>query len=319
MRKHTWNTLRLVAALSLAQLSYTAHAVSCADYNGPTEHCIESGNSVFVVDAYAGVQTLTVDGIEHIFLQDFLYDTVQQNGSPISHDILGMDSTYPNYTDQNGNNGYVVTTDNATTLTLEFVQPGKGQNPDGPTIRLEFNLTPGTAGSNTGTIEEIFTIINNGTDDIDVALYAFTDVDLGLNPMDDEGVLIGPSPYSQYKQFDADFQLLASVDIPVDHYEVSFADTVALKFDPNDASYIGDDTSPALSDTIAAGPGDLQMAAQWNRNLAGNGGTFSYAHTLTVSPASVSAVPVPAALPLALTGLGVLGAMGRRRRLAGQA
>lgn len=62
-----------------------------------------------------------------------------------------------------------------------------------------------------------------------------------------------------------------------------------------------------LPNTIDAGPGDLQMAAQWNRILA-PGESFSYTQSMYLN----QPVPVPAAVWL--FGSGLIGLIGVARR-----
>ncbi len=320
----------LVAACTLGLLvtGNVAQAVTCgtllADPNNLNALCMEDGNAAFLVDPTYGVSELNVDGASHVWYQDFFYDDLT-NGS----DFKGMydDGTngYPTYS-----TGYVGSSTSGSTLSL-YYEPvvGTRNNQLGsnlPWIQIDFTLTGGAGGSDAATIVETFTITNQRNVAMDVSLFAFTDIDLGgqgNEARNDQGMLLDDT-LTRYKQFDANFEMLATTDIPVDGYMIGQGGEVLSLFDPGmpDLALGTGDPGPwldldcgAFEDLFCETPGaDLQMVAQWNRSLAANGGTFSYQHTLSLSPVSTGEVPVPAALPLALSGLALLGMAGRRKR-----
>ena len=288
-------------------------------------------NASFVVNTTGnGVLSMTVDGINHIWEQDFLHDVTH---APVAG--KGKDSgTY--------------TTQEVTRYEIGMADSGDGspwlQNPvisqpasnlltlsythTDVAIDISFELIGGALGSNAATIVESYTITNtNPNGPITVNLFAFTDVDLGgsfFSSQDDQGELLGSAPYNQYRQYDDNYQLIATTNIAPDYYmvgrgegpngETSCPDYYQIK------CMLYDQTNTYLPNTILAGPADLQMAAQWVRTL-GTGESFTYIHTMELCPASgcpgeVSEVPVPAALWL--LGSGLLGLVGvaRRRRAA---
>jgi len=289
-------SLAVISVLSLCANGAHAASMNCADYAGL---CVANNNALFIVDPNSGVQEFVVDGVKHIFLQDFMWDNTGLKGQGM--DVEGMDSTY--------NSSAYSVTQSGNTLSLLYTKASH------PTIQLSFTLLGGALGSNTATIQEYFTITNTATSSMNVSLFAYTDVDLGATHLDDRGELIGSAPYDTNRQYDTNYQLIAQTDIPPDYYKVGVADTVVNLFNPGGGNVI-------LDNTVAAGPGDLQMAAQWVRTLAAASGsstadTFGYSHSMTVSCLTcepVSQVPLPASLPLALGGLAMLGMVRRKKR-----
>ncbi|MDT8386126.1 MAG: hypothetical protein RQ736_01325 [Thiogranum sp.] len=323
----------VACALGLVFSANAANAATCASIGLDVEDmCLENGNSVFVVNPQDGVSALNVDGTKHIFLQDFYYDDV--TGGDDSKDFRGMLAGTGGYGDfytsaKTEVDGVVSSSQTGSTSLSFFYEPStKGQQASLPLVRLDFELVGSANGSDTATIIETFTIINRQNVAMDVSMFAYTDIDLAgpLNSFDDQAELVDDT-LTRYRQFDANFQMLATTDVAVDGYKIGIGDTTGFGGTVLDlfGSGMGNlqlgtaDPGPWLDEDAGlfedTGPGaDLQMAAQWNRQLAANGGSFSYTHTLSVSPAGTGEVPVPAALPLALSGLALLGMAGRRKR-----
>ena len=288
-------------------------------------------NASFVVNTTGqGVLSMTVDGIDHIWEQDFLHDVTH---APVAG--KGKDSdTYTTQAVTRYEIGMADSGDGSPWLQTPVVNQPSGNmltlnyTDTDVAIAISFELIGGALGSNAATIVESYTITNtNPNGNISVNLFAFTDVDLGgsfFSSKDDQGELLGTEPYNQYRQFDGNFQLFASTNIAPDHYwvaqgegpngETSCPDYYQIK------CVLYDTTNTVLPNTVLAGPADLQMAAQWVRTL-GFGESFTYVHSMQVCsingcPGETSEVPVPAAVWLLGSGLIGLVGVARRRRAA---
>ncbi len=288
-------------------------------------------NASFVVNTTGnGVLSMTVDGTNHLWEQDFLHDVTMSTAiqkvkgvdtvvfdQPVSRFEMGMADSGDGSPWLGAPSGTSLTGTNQ--LTLDYTT-----SPD-VSISISFELVGGALGSNAATIIESYTITNTNEHqgDIAVNLFAFTDVDLGgsfFSSKDDEGELIGAAPYDQYRQFDSNYQLLASTNIAPDYYWVAQGEGPAGETTCPDyyqlKCVLYDDVNTTLPNTVLAGPADLQMAAQWVRTLA-YGESFTYTHSMQVCGIEgCPEVPVPAAAWL--LGSGLLGLVGvaRRRRMA---
>ena len=288
-------------------------------------------NAIFKVDTVdSGVLEMTVDGVDHIWTQDFLHDVTH---APVLG--KGKDATYTTQAVTGQEIGMVVPGDGGVWLQNPTISQSAanqltlGYTHTDVSISVSFELQGGATGSNAATIVESYTITNTNVNGaITVNLFAFTDVDLGSNffgnAKDDQGELLGSAPYNQYRQFDSNFQLIATTDIAPDYYWVAQGEGAAGQTTCPDYNQINcvlyDTTDTYLPNTVLAGPADLQMAAEWVRTLA-FGESFTYTHTMELCPAGgcvpdVPEVPVPAAVWL--LGSGLLGLVGvaRRRRAA---
>jgi hypothetical protein len=305
-------------------LMTAAGAVQAATIN------LTDQNASFQVDTSGlGVLSMTVDGTNHIWEQDFLHDVTS---STFTKKISGKNTTvYEPVTRQEIGMADPGTTGGLWLQNPAVSQAGANQLTLGYTdtdvaISISFQLVGGATGSNAATIIESYTITNNNAlgGNIAVNLFAFTDVDVGgsfFSSKDDRGELLGTAPYNQYRQYDNNFQMIATTDSAPDHYWVAQGEGPAGE--TTCPSYyqikcvLYDTTNTVMPDTVLAGPADLQMVAQWVKTLA-FGESFTYTHTMQMCDIggcpTVSEVPVPAAVWLMGSGLlGLYGAARRRR------
>ena len=158
-------------------------------------------------------------------------------------------------------------------------------------------------------------------------MIAYTDVQLGgyANGFNDSGALWNlttdaplisgaPDAYKQWSNNPSgfDFEMLASVNIAPDKYEVNIAQD-CLVSQGDLCSRVYNDLDTMLPNTVNGGPADLSMAAQWLRILPA-GGSFTYTQTMEMAQLGAigPAVPVPAAAWL--FGSGLIGLVGIARR-----
>ena len=295
---HIRNKLPLILTFSLFALPFgVTNAITLGD-----------GNSQFVIDtAGGGITTFEVDGVNHFWEQDFLYDITHENGQQLQapgFEEIGMFDDgggfygTPDTTSLSGTNG----------VTLTYVLASL-------TIDVSFLLTGGAFGSDNALIAETYQITNTSGGELTLNLFAYTDIDLGgsfTSSGNDQGEVLTDTiiPFTAFRQFDTDMglQMIArtttsdGVDQPSNWMVGTgdgFTGTVRVQ--------LYDTTDTYLDNSIATGPADLQMAAEFVRTLA-NGESFSYTQSLELS----STVPVPSAVWL--FGSGLLGLIGISRR-----
>ena len=319
MVNEVFNKTALACALTLL---VSSNVVNAADLNTcestataiEAGYCLRDGNSYFSIRDDGRMQLTTeVNDIfnitTHVFGTDFLVDNQdlvidkgQNAGDSLPH--YGFNAIDGGYMELGLDSG----TDQSTLTLTGLNSLGWGS------IDLTIQLIGGTEGSQAATLIETFTITNTSGADLNLSMLAYTDVDLGGfgNGMSDYGELAGfdglGNPIA-YRQWDANNELLASVDQAPDYYEVSKSDGSGdCNSIVGDLCYrVNNDLQLQLPSTVDNTQGDLQMAAQWVRTLAA-GESFSYTQTIELN----SEVPVPAAVWL--FGSGLLGLVGVARR-----
>ena len=292
-----------ISTIAMLASNNAAFAMSCE--SGLDGYCLTDGNANFSVvydttnDEYG--MDMSVDGNTQVWVLDFMIDNPTNNGPAAVHNGLnaygsGLDGTLA------GNN-----------LLIENKAVDGGGY-------VDLNFTLNYNGTNSATLTQTFTFTNDtGGDLSNLSFLALTDVSLGGfgAGFNDQGQLttggtINPTGYRQWSNNPSglDFELLASVNVAVDDYEVSVADfsKPCTNGDLCDRAYT--DKALALSNSVYAGEEDLIMAARWLRTVAA-GTSFSYTQTFEISELSPE-VPVPAAVWL--FGSGLLGLVGVARR-----
>jgi len=306
----------VASALILLFSSNVANALTCDGFG--TGYCLNDGNSKFSIDTIDGNMNLTTDGRTQIFLTDFLVD---------NRALVSKGKSSPAYSFVDYYAGNTQTHDGSGTLTLTNLASAYTW----ASIDITFTLQGGATGSDRATLIETFTITNTSGANLDLSMIAYTDVQLGgyANGFNDMGSLWdlatdaplisgNPDAYKQWSNNPSgiDFEMLASVDVAPDKYEVNiFADCIQSSNDLCYRVYNGLDTM--LPNTVNGGPDDLAMAAQWLRILPA-GGSFSYTQTMQMAQLGGlgPAVPVPAAAWLFGSGLIGLVGIARRKRPA---
>lgn len=316
MVNKVFNKTALACALTLlvsSDLVIAADLNTCESTPGFEEagYCLRDGNSYFSIRADGRMQLTTevndpTQITTHVFGTDFLVDnaalTEQVKGKAVSLPHVGFNA-----------DGYMQTGldsgADVSTLTLTGLNTYAWGS-----IDLTIQLIGGVEGSQAATLIETFTITNTSGADLNLSMIAYTDVDLGGSgnqALNDFGELAGFDANGDpiaYRQFDANNQLIASVNKTPDFYEVSRSDGSGdCNSLVNDLCYRAyNDRALELPGSVDLNKGDLQMAAQWVQTIAADG-SFSYTQTL-----ELNSVPVPAAVWL--FGSGLLGLVGVARR-----
>lgn len=282
--------------------SANVNAASC--FGDPNGYCLQSTNSNFSINS-DGLMEMTIDGITHIYNTDFLVANQLLTERVQGQDLEVLPLAFFDYMD-------LTQAQSGSTLNLTGLSAGTWGS-----IDLTFDLQGDAVGSNRSTISQTFSITNTSGAALPLSLFAYTDVDLGgsfgnAGALDDQGALQTFDPDTglpnSFKQWDNVYQMLASVDIAPDLYEVSIGQECTEAF-PDLCYKVYNGRGTMLPSTVDGGPGDLQMAAQWLRTLA-PGETFTYTQTMVVS-----AIPVPGAVWLFGSGLLALVGYARRRKV----
>lgn len=302
----------LISTIAMLTSNNAAYAMSCD--SGLDGYCLTDGNANFSIVADATTDQygmdMSVDSSTQVWVLDFMVDNPDtRRAAHVGMDqyIGAIDGTY--------------TGSNQLSITNRDIG-GYGS------VDLSFELN--YDGPEAATLTQSYTFTNtSGATITDLSFLALTDVTLGtfgqgfydtgsLTTSDGTG---NPTGYRQVSNNDPgyeNYELIASVNIGVDSYEVSAAGaTPGAGLDPCTNSDLCDraynDAELALTDTVLATEDDLMMAARWFRTLA-DGESFSYTQTFEVFNVNnvPSSVPVPAAVWL--FGSGLLGLVGVARR-----
>ena len=284
---------RLACAVALL---VSSNAVNAADCFGAAGYCLTDGNAEFQIDSF-GVMELTVSGITHVYSTDFII--AEQSQDPLIPSPFPL--SFYDYMDLNQPQGA-----DPSHLTLAGLPVSTWGS-----ATLDFQLIGDLPGSGNAGLVETFTLTNTSAAAVEVSMFAYTDVDISgpvgtEGAVDDRGELHAFDALGRptaYRQWDKNSQLITSVDVAPDYYEVSLSNGCVF-LDLCERIYYGVDT--ILPNTVESGKGDLNMAAQWFRTL-GVGESFTYTQTMDLSN-----VPVPAAVWL--FGSGLVGLIGVARR-----
>lgn len=312
----------MVSTIAILASNNVAFAESCSI--GLEGYCLTDGNAnfSFIHHDVGGSNSddfrmeMSVDGITQVWNLDFMIDRtsiLSTNNTSGAH--VGTESYIGDPTA-----GFTYTGTNQVDITGRDIGYG--------TIDLGFTLDYQSLDA--ATLTQTFTFTNtSGSTITDLSFLALTDVNLGGygEGFYDQGQLIdaqgnpitsgsaNPTGYRQWSNNGGlqDFELLASVDVPVDHYEVSVSDS-PRPCETQDLCYRAvNNDDVALTDTVYEGEQDLVMAANWLRSVA-DGESFSYTQTFQIfDPTNPPpSVPVPAAVWL--FGSGLIGLVGVARR-----
>jgi len=260
-----------IAIAALTALSTTALAGSNIE--------LGDGNSTASFNNTTGQYSWTIDGIEHLYAQEFYFrrDGFNDEQNLNTMTLLGqaVNDTNP-FSDDRDNAISSLYTDN-----------------NGLEVETLFTLSGGTAGSGTAAIAEQINLINTGSTTIYISFFQYVDFDLGGDAFDDWGQIVDGNIAQQY---DDDFALSETVATPAPSY-----------FQMGDQTDISDLWDNGFIDNLngdADYQGDVAWAFQWDIALEA-GDSFLISKNKFI-------VPAPGSLAL-LAGAGLLTT--RRRRV----
>ena len=316
----------LAAALVLG-VSGNASANEC--FFGTPGWCLESGfddatpltGSKFSIDDQ-GWMELQIDEVSHAFLTDFV--VAERILDPITGAETGLSPLPLAMAD------YLFAVNSIPEIYLPVIYPNYSATQSAPnqltltglpvdtwgSIDLSFELidSTGDPAKHSATLIETFTLTNKSPEIKDMSVFAFMEVEVSgnndtLEAANDQGEMVGFDPVTGkpvvYRQYDRRNELIASVDVAPDHYEVDIGFGICR--DMCQRVYEGNNGFDVmLADSVDSAAGNVNMATQYVRTL-GPGESMTFTQSLELNP-----VPVPAAVWL--FGSGLIGLIGVARR-----
>ena len=316
----------VISTIAVIASNNPAFAASCTA--GLAGYCLTDGGAEFEIlhNDVGGTNSdqfgmeMQIDGRTQVWVLDFMIDNTTVAGPHTGTEGYLGDPTV----------GSIYTGTNKVDIIGKEINLTGIKNAVAGTIDLSFELN--YTGPDAATLTQSFTFTNTTNAAItDLSFIALADVTLGgggLSGFNDRGELTtgtntNPTGYRQWSNNGSgltDFELLASVDVPVDSYEVSVANVHTQCSDNSPGGTpgagVGDlcyrvinEDVVTLSDSVYQGEADIMLAARWLRTVNA-GQSFTYTQTFQIS--ELIATPVPAAVWL--FGSGLLGLIGVARR-----
>lgn len=215
-----------------------------------------------------------VDGISQLFVQDFILNFRDANGSQFLDSFQGAASVFNTNSDPG-----------LDTLTVEYA------NVNGLAVETTFVLRGGSANSGRSDLAEIIRLVNNSGSTMSFSFFQRVDLDLNGDIFDASATIVNANAV---QQIDGIFGASETVNTP--------APTIGMVGNPtevSDAIFIDEQ----LDGTAFASNGDLAWAWQWDITLA-PGDSFLISKDKSI-------VPTPATI--ALLGVAGVAATRRRR------
>ena len=327
-----YNIICKTALTAVLVLGFSGNASANECYYGAPGWCLKSGfddstpltGTMFSIDDQ-GWMELGVNGVKQVYITDFIVaeralDPITGAETGLSPPPLAMADYLLAIDPFGGGIPPLIYLDWGISFSVTQPAPNQLTMTGLPvstwgSIDLSFEVidTTGDPTIASATLIETFTLTNRSTETKDMSVFSYTDLDVSGGPgefgaIDDQGELISwdhsGNPIA-YRQFDALNQMIASVDVAPDHYEVGMGTNCQV--DMCQRVYEGNNGFDVmLADTIDPGVGDLNMAAQYVRTLA-PGESMTFTQTIMLNT-----VPVPAAAWL--FGSGLIGLIGVARR-----
>jgi hypothetical protein len=265
--------MKHTTALTIAAL--TALSTSAIAGQGVIE--LGDANSTATFDSTSGQYSWTVDGVEHLYAQEFYFRRSgfndEQNINSLT--VLG----------QQANDLNPFSDDRVDSLTTAYAD-GNGLE-----IDTTFTLRGGTDGSGGSDIAEQISLTNTGTSTIFITFFQYVDFDLGGDAGDDWGQIVDTNVA---QQFDDQFALSETVVTP--------SPTLFQMGSSEDLEDLWSNGQIDILDGTSAYQGNVAWAFQWDITLQA-GDSF-------IISKDKSIVPAPGSLAL----MGLAGLVANRRR-----
>jgi hypothetical protein len=240
---------------------------------------IADSNSTASFDTESGQISWLVDGVEHLFAQDFYYrldsHSRENQVNSINLDLVGAYTTDTNPFTDPSHDAFGTLYNDASGLQIETL----------------FTIRGGTDGSHRADLAEQIILRNTSNAAITLSFFQFVDFDLGGDALDDYGEIINGNTI---RQSDNDFSVSETVVTPAPiHYQVDTAANLTSLFNDSFVDNLNDSTSSS---------GDVAWSFQWDITLGAG-------HSFLISK-DKSMLPTPGSLAL----FGAAGLLATRRR-----
>jgi len=254
-------TITIAALISLSTIAAAGQGEGEGDGDGIV---LGDGNSTATFDNTNGQYSWTVDGVEHLYAQEFYFRRSgfndEQNLNTMT--LLGqaINDTNPFSDDRADSISTLYSDNNGLEVETLFTLRGSGQ------------------GSGASALAEQITLTNTGTSTIFLSFFQYVDFDLGGDASDDWGRIVDGNTATQY---DDEFAISETVATP--------SPTLFQMGDESDISALW---SNGVIDNLngdADYQGDVAWAFQWNVELeAGDSFLISKNKSIVPTPSSLA-------------------------------
>jgi hypothetical protein len=258
----------------------------CIPNSWATIFNLSDDNSTATIDTESslGMDTWTVDGIDHLYEQWFYY---RVGDAGPENSVSALSITFENAFNTNAD-------PDLDTLSVTYEAVDGSFN-----IEISFILRGGSPGSNSSDVTEVIDINNTSGSSLDFHFFQYTDFDIGGS----SGDFVTLSGGNTFRQWDPLFVASETVTTPMpDAWEADYFSVTRTKLQNAVPDNLTNATSPL-------GPGDVTWAWQWDVTIANNG-SFQISKDKNIAPN----VPEPGMLLLLGSGLIGLGGYARLRR-----
>ena len=242
-------------------------------------YTISQNDSTALIDtgSQAGLFNWSVDGVNQLFQQWFWY-RVGSSGPESSIDTIAPVSA---------------TQSSASKLTTTYANS---------TISVKTAYSLLAPGNGTATLSELITVMNTSSLSQDYHFFQYSDFDLAgvTGGQNVQFYNNGSSTYYEVIQTGGTGSLVETAIAPG-----ASSSEVQAGFFPGTLNGLNDGLTTTLNNTLAAGPGDVTYAYEWDATLA-PGASLQISKLLTV--------PEPSSMALISSGMFVLALLRRRRR-----
>jgi hypothetical protein len=246
-------------------------------------YTLSQNDSSVQVDLGSGVSNWQVDGVNQLNLQWFYY-RVGSSGpeNPISS----------------------IASPSGTSINSSMTRVGTTYANSTISVKTTYSLTGQTPGTGQATLTELITVLNplSSGQTIDFHFYQYSDFNLGGVPGGQSVQFYnnGSSTYYEVIQTGATGSLIETANAPAaTGFEVQAGSDGTL------LGLLTDGFPTTLNNNLAAGPGNVNYAYEWDATLA-PGSSFQISKIISV--------PEPSSLALISSGMLALALMQRRRR-----
>ena len=234
--------MKATAAITLAALTALSTSALAGD-----EIVLGDANSTATFDNSNGQYSWTVDGVDHLYAQEFYFRLPGYNNEQNINTLTLLGQAI-NDTNTFSDDRY----DSISTL--------YGDSASGLEIETTFTLRGGTDGSGISDLAEQISLTNTGTSTIFISFFQYVDFDLGGDSDGDSGMIVDGNIAQQWN---GEFALSETVVTPQPtFYQMGYeGDDVAWAFQWDIELEAGDSFLISKDKSIVPAPGSIALLA----------------------------------------------------------